>query len=241
MSKTEERQQSIAPSDGAARGSNGASAAPGSKTDGNIAEIRLRIPLNVVVPIGALIAIMITVALFGFFLLSLPKEHAPAVALAMALNIMAAATFAASRRELGARTIAELAILIVYPILLAVLLVNLGFGEVEEATATTSEAAAGAEAAEAAPVSLGAENMEFTTDELEVPADQEVQLEFDNPDAAPHNVAIYEDDSLENDLFVGETVEPGGSITYELPPLAAGAYYFRCDIHPAMEGRVTAN
>lgn len=208
-----------------------------------IAEINIRVPLNIAIPILALLGIAVCVLLVGLFLLRLPHAYAPAVALALSVNILAAATFAASRKELGARTVAELGVMIVYPVLLAVVLVNLGgFGHIEEASAEGAPAAGAETVAGTGPaaetVSIAAENMQFTTDELVFPADQEVALEFDNPDVAPHNVAIYEDDSLENELFIGDNVEPGGSTVYEVPPLEPGAYFFRCDIHPNMAGRV---
>lgn len=222
------------------QGSPAPTPAPTPANSGMIHEINLRIPLNIAIPILALLGIGVVVLLFGLFLLKLPKEHAPAVALAMAVNIMAATTYAASRKNLNGRTIAELSLMVVYPVLLAVVLVNLGgFGEIEEVAEAAP--AAGAEAAAPAPeaVEIVAENLEFTTDELTFPAGEEVALAFDNPDAAPHNVSIYADDSLDESFFIGDNVDPGASITYEIPALEAGAYYFRCDIHPNMAGRVT--
>lgn len=202
-------------------------------------EIRFRISLPVVIPIIALVGIGVVVLLFGLFLLSVPKEQAPAVALALGLNILAAATFAASRPKLTALTMVELGVLVVYPVLLAVILVNLG---AVDATHETTETAAASEAAAGsapAPVEIAAANLEFDTDELNLPADEPVTLVLENQDAAPHNVAIYKDDSLDEDFFIGENAAPEQTLEYEIPALAAGAYYFRCDVHPAMEGRVT--
>lgn len=244
MSEIDERSQTIViPDDGQA--ANAGAPNNVATNNGMIAEVNLRIPLNIAVPALALLGIAVVVGLAALLLLKLPHEYAPAVALALAVNIMAAATFAASRKELGARAVAELGVLVVYPVLLAVVLVNLGgFGHIEEASAETAAPAAAegpaAAAAEPARASIAAENMQFTSDELVFPAGEEVALAFDNPDVAPHNVAIYEDDSLDQELFIGENIDPGESTTYQVPALEAGAYFFRCDIHPNMFGRVIA-
>jgi hypothetical protein len=58
------------------------------------------------------------------------------------------------------------------------------------------------------------------------------------PRGAPHNVAIYRDSSAAQKIFVGETITDT-AITYEVPALEAGEYFFRCDVHPEMTGTVT--
>ena len=201
-----------------------------------VKEIHLRIPLTIAIPVGAVVFLGIVALLFALFLLNLPKEHAPAVALALSINILAAATYAASRPKITAFTAVQLAILVIYPVLLAVILVNLGVGEPAEAVAESIHE----DAAIAAPVTveLAAADLEFSTDELTLPAETEATVILDNQDSAPHNLSIYENDTLAEDLFVGSNVEPGDRIEYEIPALGAGAYYFRCDLHPSMEGRV---
>lgn len=85
-----------------------------------------------------------------------------------------------------------------------------------------------------------AENVAFDTESLELPAGESTQLEFHNEDASSvtHNIAIYEDDSVNNALFQGETIPGGQSVTYEIPPLDKGTYYLQCDVHPGMNGEV---
>jgi plastocyanin len=215
------------------------SAAPekGSRPD-LVKEVNLRIPLHIAVPVAALVFVAIVSLLFGLFLLKLPKEHAPAVALALGVNILAATTFAASRRKLSFATVVELCALVIYPVALAVILVNLGAVQPTE-EASAAPAAAGEAAAESStPIELTATNLEFSESELTFPADEEVVVAFDNPDSAPHNLAIYADDTLDEDFFVGQNVEPGASTEYEIPALEEGAYYFQCDLHPTMNGRV---
>jgi len=51
----------------------------------------------------------------------------------------------------------------------------------------------------------------------------------------PHNVAIYVDSSAAESLFVGELIT-NDSIVYHVPALEPGTYFFRCDLHPEMNG-----
>ncbi len=75
----------------------------------------------------------------------------------------------------------------------------------------------------------------FNKDCLAAPANQAFTIDFVNDDTSPvgiHNIRIYDG----GDLFVGDFAGHGTSITYEVGPLPAGAYLFRCDKHPAMSG-----
>jgi plastocyanin len=65
-------------------------------------------------------------------------------------------------------------------------------------------------------------------------------LVFDNRDGAPHNVAISSDEGFSNVVFRGDIVT-ASSITYEVPALTAGTYWFRCDVHPDMTGSFVAD
>jgi plastocyanin/uncharacterized membrane protein len=81
----------------------------------------------------------------------------------------------------------------------------------------------------------------FVPDRLRMPANESVTLAFDNQDGGvPHNVAVYRDDSAEESLFVGETITGPRSVTYDVPALDPGEYYFRCDVHPQMDGTLEA-
>ncbi|MEX2406313.1 MAG: cupredoxin domain-containing protein, partial [Actinomycetota bacterium] len=88
-------------------------------------------------------------------------------------------------------------------------------------------------------VTVTAQNIEFDTDTIELPADTENTITFDNQDAGvQHNIAIFTDDSLSESLFRGEVITGPDTIDYPIPPLEAGEYYFHCDIHPDMNGTV---
>jgi plastocyanin len=88
-----------------------------------------------------------------------------------------------------------------------------------------------------AAITVTAQNIAFDTDTIELPANTESTITFVNEDTAPHNIAIYADDTLAENLFRGEQIT-AGTIDYDVPPLDAGEYYFQCDVHPTMNGTV---
>jgi plastocyanin len=72
---------------------------------------------------------------------------------------------------------------------------------------------------------------------LAAPAGQAFTIEFDNQDAGtPHNIHIFSADPSKDpnagSLFSGELVTGPATATYEVRPLAAGRYFFHCDVHP---------
>jgi len=102
---------------------------------------------------------------------------------------------------------------------------------------SSSPATAAACAPEGTALTVVAEQMAFDTDCLAAPADTAFTIAFDNKDlGVPHNVSIYKDDSATEALFTGELVTGPGKITYKVPALPAGTYFFRCDVHPTMNG-----
>ena len=112
------------------------------------------------------------------------------------------------------------------------------------AAACSSTSAAGDPAAPAASVdpnapAITANGLKFGQSGVVVPADKAFQLTFINQESAPHNVAIYTDSSAATNLFRGE-IFSNGSKVYEVPALPAGSYFFRCDVHPDMQGSITA-
>jgi plastocyanin len=73
---------------------------------------------------------------------------------------------------------------------------------------------------------------------MDVPANVAFPLLFENRDGAPHNITIL--DAGGSPLFVGETFSGYGSRTYAVPPIGAGSYAFRCDVHTYMTGTLVA-
>ena len=85
------------------------------------------------------------------------------------------------------------------------------------------------------------DDQRFVEERLTGPAGEPFALVFDNEDdGVQHNVAIYRDDSVEEPLFVGDFVQGPTTVTYDVPALDAGRYYFRCDVHPVMDGTLEA-
>ena len=89
-------------------------------------------------------------------------------------------------------------------------------------------------------VAIAAKDLQFSTDSLTAPADEPFQIVFDNQESAPHNVAIYRDAAATDDVFVPEPFSGPAAVTYDVPALGAGTYFFRCDLHPQMAGQLTA-
>jgi plastocyanin len=83
---------------------------------------------------------------------------------------------------------------------------------------------------------IRAKDVKFSTDTLSASADKRFQIAFDNQDGAPHNVAIYRDESAAEKLFGADPFGGPRLVIYDVPPLAAGSYVFRCDVHPEMAG-----
>lgn len=73
---------------------------------------------------------------------------------------------------------------------------------------------------------------------LAAPAGQPFTIAFENLDVGiQHNVSIARDEAFEDKVFAGDIFEGSETRTYRVGPLAAGNYFFRCDVHPvAMVG-----
>jgi plastocyanin len=83
-------------------------------------------------------------------------------------------------------------------------------------------------------LSISAKALAFDTSRLSAPAGRALEVRFDNQDAGvPHNVAVYTDASASTVLLRGQVVTGVRTVTYRVPALDAGSYFFRCDVHPA--------
>jgi cytochrome c oxidase subunit II len=108
--------------------------------------------------------------------------------------------------------------------------------QVAQASATPAPAPSGA--AEGPVVELSAQNIAFSTDALQAPADTLFTIHFANDDTGvPHNVAIH--DASGKELFKGEIITGPSQIDYSVPALPAGTYTFVCSVHPTMTGTIT--
>jgi plastocyanin len=88
-------------------------------------------------------------------------------------------------------------------------------------------------------LTIAADDLAFSTRTLSAPADEPFQIAFDNQEGAPHNVAIYGDDSATEKVFGSDPFSGPAVVTYDVPALAPGSYFFRCDVHPDMAGELT--
>lgn len=85
-------------------------------------------------------------------------------------------------------------------------------------------------------LAIAANNLAFDTDCLAAPAGDAFTIEFDNQEAVPHNVAVYEAEGG-SAFFQGEVVTGPTTTTYEPDPIdQEGNFYFQCDVHPTMNG-----
>jgi hypothetical protein len=78
-----------------------------------------------------------------------------------------------------------------------------------------------------------AAELSFGSTTLQAPGNAPFNLVFDNqaPGVA-HNVAIYTNSSASTVLFRGALVTGVKTVTYHVPALKPGTYFFRCDVHP---------
>lgn len=201
-------------------------------------EVRFKVPLPIVVPLGALLAIALVTFGMSRILLSVPPEVAVIVAIAIGANILIAGAFIANRPQHARGSWAELAIVAAYPLVIGIVLANMGLGAGHSAEAAAGESEAAASEGGGGTEVMAA-NVAFDTDTLELKAKAESTIPFMNEDTAEHNISIYEDESASKELFKGEVIPGGQEITYEVPALPKGEYYFQCDVHPAMNGTVT--
>jgi heme/copper-type cytochrome/quinol oxidase subunit 2 len=92
------------------------------------------------------------------------------------------------------------------------------------------------------PQSIAAKDIAYNKDCLAGPVNRPFEVEFDNQEAIPHNVAFFEgkDSSAPRILPQGKTPVFAGpqKTTYQLPALKAGSYFFHCDAHEGMTGKL---
>jgi plastocyanin len=87
-------------------------------------------------------------------------------------------------------------------------------------------------------VRIKARNFAFDLSRITVPAGSQITVEFENEDGAPHNVAFYTTPSLTATIYKGAIIDGPGKITYVFTaPAVPGTYFFRCDLHPSMQGQ----
>lgn len=192
---------------------------------------RDRAILPLAIPLGSIAFIFVVAFGMSRVLLNVQPEIATAVALMAAFNILVACAFFALRSGFTARDLVPMAGVVALPIILGAA-VAAGVIPVEGG----GEHEGGG--AETAVVSISANNLQFSTDRLEVPANQAFELKFENREAAPHNIWITGDGDatiFKEPFFAGPK-----TVTWDVPAIAPGEYPFKCEVHPTMKGTVVA-
>jgi plastocyanin len=86
-------------------------------------------------------------------------------------------------------------------------------------------------------LTITAKNFAFDTTCLAASAGGAFTIQLHNDDSGQsHNVSIYTDSSASKALFQGKLVVGPAAMTYDVTALPAGRYFFRCDVHPQMNG-----
>lgn len=212
-----------------------------------IGEVRISVPLPLFVPLIAAVVIAVLAIGFSKVLLAVPPEAATVIAIATAANILGASAFIALKPRVGGSTYMELLAIIIYPVLIGIVVAQVGIGEEghdahagERAPITNGEE----EGETGAGLTVVAENTSFDVSEIRLEADAPAEIEFVNEDSDRHNIAIYEDQetglTFENALFQGEIIAGPDTITYSFTAPPAGEYHFQCDVHANMRGTVVS-
>jgi plastocyanin len=192
---------------------------------------RDRAILPIVLPIGLLALLAGVLVGFSRILLSLGHISATATALTVAVAILLVAGVTAARPVVRASSLAAMAGAVAGIAMLA--------GGVALIAVTPSSETGGAPHGAAPAVTISASNIQFDTSKIELPAGQQATIRFENKDAGvQHNIAIYEDDTMQKLLFKGDLVTGPDTVDYSVPGLPPGTYYFHCDVHPTMNGSV---
>jgi plastocyanin len=189
-------------------------------------EINL-LPLGL--PAVGLFAIFSLMFFMSRVLLAVPEQASTAIALLVAVLILASATLVTLRPNVSSRALVAI---------LAVAGVALCGGGVAAAALGPRKV----EKPENAPlgtIKVAAKGISFVEKEITLKADHPSEISFRNEDKGTlHNIAIFADAGFTRREFTGDVVMGPTKVDYRFLAPAAGTYYFRCDIHPNMQGKV---
>ncbi|MGI8425619.1 MAG: cupredoxin domain-containing protein [Actinomycetota bacterium] len=192
---------------------------------------RERFWLPLAIPVGALAFIALIAFSMSRILLNVPPKIATAVALMAAFNILMVCTLAALRSDFRKTQFAFMGAVALVPVVFG--------GLVAQGVVAVTGEPEGHES-ESEVVAVAASNIAFDKTELHIPAGKPFDLKFNNQEPVPHNVAILEAQGSAEALFRKPSFSGPKAIDWKVPAIPAGEYYFQCDVHPNMSGKVTS-
>lgn len=193
-------------------------------------KMRDRLILPILIPVGALAFVLFLALVMSQVLLNVPAEIATSVAIMTAVNLLIAFSVMANKPNAGKPLAIFLGAIAMVPLVLGG----------AAAAGVVSFPDEGGHEEELVKVNLVADMLTFDQEELSIPADSEFVIAFDNKEPQPHNVSILEAAGSANALFRGAIITGPKAVDEKVAPIAAGEYYFQCDVHPTMNGTVIA-
>lgn len=201
-------------------------------------DVRDRLVLPLLVPVGLLLVIALVAFGFGMLLLFNPLVVSLTIAVTVSAAIIGGFALALSRSEGELDNLKRGAIVLAgtAPVLVGILVAT-------DVLATTDEKVVERECHYCVPedaVEIVGVNIAFEPEEVSFPdagEGDEVSILFRNEDQGiPHNVWVYpfeEDEPLiDEPVFEGETFDGLGQEVYTFAAPAPGTYYFNCTVHP---------
>lgn len=201
-------------------------------------DVRDRLVLPLLVPVGLLLLIATVAVGLGMLLLFNPMPVSVMIAIVVAAAIIGGFALALSRSEGELDNVKRSVIAFagIAPLIVGALVAT---GVLDTADTKVIERECHFCVPEDA-VEVIAENILFSPEEIAFPQAEEgseVSIFFTNEDQGiPHNIYIYpienEEPQLDSPLFEGATFDGVGSELYEFAAPAPGTYYFNCTVHP---------
>lgn len=206
-------------------------------------DVRDRLFLPLIIPLGILGVIALAAFSFGMLLLFNPMSVSLTIAAVVAAGILGAFGLqSAQQEELTRPKRMVIAGAVIAPLAVGVLVAT-------DVIAVDAPKMAEVEPHFAVPedaVEVVAEDIAFEPNEFALPADEVGHILFRNEDAnVPHDVDIYPLADGEPDLEAEPVLdsEPFPGVAQRVlevePPEEPGEYYFYCSVHPSMNGTVT--